>query len=55
MFSGSSVSQAAECHCSQRKGIPCRKGIISAYLDGVGVRDQDRVVIVDVVPNRFDA
>ena len=42
-------------HGQPRKGIPCHKAIIDTYLQGMEIRDQDRVVIVDIVPNRCTA
>lgn len=35
-----------------RKGIECHEAIIMGLLDGMGAQNGDRVIFLDLVPNR---
>ncbi|CAK9004718.1 FO synthase subunit 1, partial [Durusdinium trenchii] len=35
------------------KGIPCHESIIKGYLKGMTFSDKDRVIFLDLVPNRY--
>ncbi|CAK9050867.1 unnamed protein product [Durusdinium trenchii] len=37
----------------EQKGLPCHISMIMGLLDGLNVQNGDRVVFVDVIPNRF--
>ncbi|CAE7037701.1 cofG [Symbiodinium sp. CCMP2592] len=37
---------------NSRKGVPLHEGILDAFMDGMGFGETDRLVIVDLCPNR---
>ncbi|CAE7796072.1 fp-1, partial [Symbiodinium sp. CCMP2592] len=37
---------------TSRKGVPLHEGILDAFMDGMGFSETDRLVIVDLCPNR---
>lgn len=41
-------------HCGgePRKGLPVHAGIIDGLVDGLNVKPEDRVLFVDIIPNR---
>ena len=40
-------------HASVRKGVKAHKGILKAYMDGMDVKDADRFILLDLIPNRL--
>ena len=38
---------------SPRKGLPVHVSIIEGYMKGLPLREEDRVVVFDILPNRL--
>lgn len=36
-----------------RKGVKAHRGVLEAYIKGLDVKDADRFVVCDLVPNRL--
>lgn len=39
--------------CNVRRGVPGAEALIEGLLKGIEVRDIDRVVLFDIIPNRL--
>lgn len=39
--------------CNVRRGVPGAEALIEGLLEGIEVRDIDRVVLFDIIPNRL--
>ena len=38
--------------CWARKGLPIHEAIVEGYLKGVELRESDKVLVIDLLPNR---
>ena len=36
-----------------RKGVKAHRGVLEAYIKGMEVKDTDRFIVFDLVPNRL--
>ena len=35
-----------------RKGIPVHSGIVDGIMKGMNIKPEDRIIFVDIIPNR---
>lgn len=36
-----------------RKGVKAHQGVLEAYVKGMDVKDTDRFIVIDLIPNRL--